>query len=191
MMKLGNLEIFGVIYKIINKINNKIYIGQTIQEGGFDVRYHGNLERNTHNKHLKTSIHKYGIENFEIIKIFDIAFSQEELDIREDMYISLYHSMSPKYGYNNRTGGRQGTVNLEGKRNMSKAQGGQKIICITINKIFDNAVEAGEYYNYEPSGIRNCCKGIRNSAGKHPITKEKLVWMYYEDYLKQHEKLIK
>ena len=34
-MKIGNLKIYGIIYKIQNKINNKVYIGQTIS--GFDV----------------------------------------------------------------------------------------------------------------------------------------------------------
>lgn len=29
-MKIGNIEVYGVIYKITNTINNKVYIGQTI-----------------------------------------------------------------------------------------------------------------------------------------------------------------
>jgi hypothetical protein len=182
-MKIGNLEIHGVIYKIINKINNKIYIGQTIQEGGFDVRYHGNLERNTHNKHLKMSIHKYGIENFEVIKVLDIAFSQEELDIREDLYIKIYNTTNPKYGYNNREGGRQGKVNIEGKNNMSKAQGGNRIICTTTNKIFDNAVEAGKYYKVSACRIRQCCKGNAIHAGVDE-NGQKLKWKYCIGYQK-------
>jgi hypothetical protein len=38
-MKLGNLKVYGIIYKIRNKINNKVYIGQTINKNGFDGRY--------------------------------------------------------------------------------------------------------------------------------------------------------
>lgn len=38
-MKIGNLNVYGVIYKITNKINDKVYIGQTID--GFKVRYDG------------------------------------------------------------------------------------------------------------------------------------------------------
>lgn len=38
-MKLGKLEVYGVIYKITNTINNKVYIGQTTQNKGFDRRY--------------------------------------------------------------------------------------------------------------------------------------------------------
>ena len=38
-MKIGNLEVYGVIYKVINNINGKIYIGQTSMEKGFNDRY--------------------------------------------------------------------------------------------------------------------------------------------------------
>ena len=74
-------EIYGIIYLIKNKINNKIYIGQTTQDGGFDRRYHTKDGiKDTHNEHLRNSINKYGIENFYINKEFDIAYSKEELD---------------------------------------------------------------------------------------------------------------
>ena len=37
-MKIGNLEIYGVIYKVINNINGKVYIGQTALKRGFNDR---------------------------------------------------------------------------------------------------------------------------------------------------------
>ena len=58
-MKLGNIEIYGIIYKIENKINGKVYIGQTSQKGGFDRRYKNNLLDYTSNEHLKYSLEKY------------------------------------------------------------------------------------------------------------------------------------
>ncbi|MGN1358669.1 MAG: GIY-YIG nuclease family protein [Bacilli bacterium] len=105
-MKIGNLEVYGVIYKIRNKINNKIYIGQTTQ--GFDKRYNGGIVYKTSSKHLKKSILKYGIENFEIDKIFDIAYSKKELDKLEDMYIKIYETTNNEFGYNNKFGGSYG-----------------------------------------------------------------------------------
>ena len=37
MVKIGNLEVHGIIYKIENLVNHKVYIGQTTQ--GFNKRY--------------------------------------------------------------------------------------------------------------------------------------------------------
>jgi hypothetical protein len=100
-MKIGNLEVYGVIYKITNIVNGKIYIGQTIR--GFDLRYKNNLEKHTNNKHLKSSIVKYGINNFKINTIFDIAFSEYELNIKEIIWIDYYDCRNN--GYNIAEGG--------------------------------------------------------------------------------------
>ena len=43
-MEIVNLEVYGVIYKIKNLINKKVYIGQTTQKGGFNSRYKYNGE---------------------------------------------------------------------------------------------------------------------------------------------------
>ena len=118
-----NLKVYGVIYKITNKVNGKVYIGQTVNS--FDKRYRNNLENNTHNEHLKRSIKKYGIENFDICKMFDIAFSKEELDIKEDCWISIYNSVNPKYGYNKQTGGSHGKPNFETRNKMSISKQGK------------------------------------------------------------------
>jgi group I intron endonuclease len=116
-------ERYGIIYLINNKINNKIYIGQTIND--FDRRYDNNLEKRTSNEHLKRSIHKYGIENFEIDKEFDIAYSKEGLDKLEDMYIKIYNTIDPKYGYNNKTGGANGKPTDETRKKLSKSLKGK------------------------------------------------------------------
>ena len=41
--------------------------------------------------------------------------------------------------------------------------------------------DASEKYNIDNSGLVKCCKGQYKSAGKHPVTGEKLVWKYIED----------
>lgn len=123
-MKKGNLEVYGIIYKIRNRVNNKHYIGQTIQ--GFERRYcyegHG-IERvyksnlkfknsgKNYNTYLLRSIEKYGFNAFEVIEIFDIAFSKEELDIKEDIWINYFDCI--KNGYNNQGGGSNGKPSQE------------------------------------------------------------------------------
>ena len=55
----------------------------------------------------------------------------------------------------------------------------KKVICITTNEKFNCIKIASEKYNANQSQITKCCKGTAKSAGKHPITNEKLVWEYY------------
>ena len=100
-MKIGNLEVYGVIYKITNKVNGKVYIGQTTQENGFRSRYpykgtgiervytyHKRLKEKgeRHNSHLLSAIEKYGKTSFEVVEIFDTASSFEELNKKELKY---------------------------------------------------------------------------------------------------------
>lgn len=119
------MKIYGIIYIIRNKVNNKLYIGQTTEKGGFDRRYRHDLFKNTHNEHLKSSIQKYGIENFEVDEEFDIAYSQEELDKLEYMYIEIYQCRNRKYGYNNRYGGHNGKHTEETKQKIGEANRGK------------------------------------------------------------------
>ena len=54
-----------------------------------------------------------------------------------------------------------------------------KVICLTTNKIFDSIKIAAKFYNIKSTAnICKCCKGKRKSAGKDPITGEKLRWAY-------------
>ena len=64
----------------------------------------------------------------------------------------------------------------------------KKVLCITSDKIFDSIKQASEFYNLTHSNIISCCQGKRKSAGKHPITKEKLKWMYYDEYIEEQNK---
>lgn len=80
------------IYKILNKINNKCYIGQSIH---IEQRWKEHL-RGKGNKPLLQDIQQYGIENFsfEIIELCE----QKELDEREKYWINYYNS--DETGYN-------------------------------------------------------------------------------------------
>ena len=97
------MEVYGYIYLVKNLVNGKMYFGITIND--FDTRYYGNILKNTHNEHLKSSIEKYGIENFEINEQFDVAYSEDDLWDLEDMYMCLYNTLDRRYGYNKRRSG--------------------------------------------------------------------------------------
>lgn len=74
-----------------------------------------------------------------------------------------------------------------GQRNISHAcfSNNIRVICITTGEIFNSISDAYRWIGYNPNGhtIQDNCKGKQKTAGKHPITKERLTWMFYDDYL--------
>ena len=114
---------YGIIYKITNIINGKVYIGQTIRT--FKERYEGSIE-NTKNRHLKSAIEKYGVDAFVVDEQLDTAETKEELDRKEQYYIQLYGSDQRDKGYNIMSGGSRGKQAEESKKLISEAQLGEK-----------------------------------------------------------------
>lgn len=147
-MMVGNIECYGIIYKITNKINGKCYIGQTIV--GFNKRYlcsgkgiqrvygyHKKYKKygKAYNDYLFKSIEKYGEDAFEVIEIFDIAFSKEELDIKEKTYIKLFNCNVKNKGYNFTDGGGNGRPNKELRKRLSEKAKGRKATDETKRKL--------------------------------------------------------
>lgn len=94
-----------IIYKITNKINGKIYIGQTIRT--LKERWKNHKEQAKSGKRCRAihhAIRKYGIENFTVEQI-DLAVSQEELNEKERYWIEFYDSTNRDKGYNLTDGG--------------------------------------------------------------------------------------
>lgn len=61
------------------------------------------------------------------------------------------------------------------------AKNKRRVICLNTGDVFDGIVDAIEFFNLcKGTKIDAACKGIRKTAGKHPITKESLRWAYYE-----------
>ena len=58
----------------------------------------------------------------------------------------------------------------------------KRVICITTGEVFDTIKDGALHYNIRgKASISSCCNGKLKSAGKHPITGEKLIWKYLED----------
>ena len=79
------------IYKITNKINNKCYIGQSVNLEN-RIRSHKSMlkHHNEDNDLLNKATQKYGYENFEI-EIIKYC-KENELDFYEKYYINFYNS---------------------------------------------------------------------------------------------------
>lgn len=88
------------IYKITNKINGKVYIGQTIRPIEQRFRRHINDSlNNVIDTHFSRAIRKYGEDKF-FIECIDNAESQEELTNKEQYWIRKYNSTNSDIGYN-------------------------------------------------------------------------------------------
>jgi len=121
-----NREVYGYIYKIKNKINNKKYFGQTVLKTG--IRWNGTLSNlkdcYKNNPHLINSALKYGVENFEA-KTIDSAKTKEKLDELEEYYIIKFDTINRKKGYNMRYGGSRGKLSEETKKKISESHKGK------------------------------------------------------------------
>jgi len=105
----------GYIYKIKNKIDNKIYIGQTTQD--LETRWKGHLRNSSNCRYLKSAFKKYGIKNFDF-QLVCITFDNQ-LDDMEIKYIEQYNCLVPN-GYNIRLGGNSGKHHEDTKRKIGE-----------------------------------------------------------------------
>lgn len=66
-----------------------------------------------------------------------------------------------------------------------KKYGRKKVICLNTLEIFEDSTRASIWCGLKTkNSIYMCCRGLKKSSGRHPVTSEKLCWMYYNDYLK-------
>ena len=185
---------YGFVYITTNHINNKKYIGQKKYDNrGIWKNYLGS------GVIIKQAIKKYGKENFSK-EIIAEAKTKKELDKLERFYIKKYNAVKSNDYYNVAKGGDGGdtTIGMSderkaenrinrrnaslGKINKGKANGvAKQVICLNTMKIYDTLREAADEYNITPEGISAACKNIiSHTAGKDPITGEKMQWRFYE-----------
>lgn len=111
---------YGIIYCITNLVNGKRYIGQTTMPLMHRWRSHCGA---TGCKAMRSAIEKYGRDAFEVHQI-DAAYSAEELDQKECLYIESFGTMEHGKGYNLKTGGGSGRPSELSKQRMSDAKRG-------------------------------------------------------------------
>lgn len=137
---------FGVIYIITNKINNKVYIGQTIQP--LNKRWEGHCRKafnpNEANMAIKKAIFKYGKENF-IIKELEKC-TLDKIDEREIYYINLYNSYNT--GYNSTLGGKKGSKGL-------KLDKEQQELCIELYNIGFSLRDIAKEVNVDKTTVKH------------------------------------
>ncbi|AXF52519.1 MAG: hypothetical protein [Caudoviricetes sp.] len=163
------------IYKITNLINNKIYIGQSInpkkrlKQHGINFGSKGGLSHSEESL-INKAIRKYGLENFG----FEILEEQiENYNEREIYWIKYYDSNNREKGYNITVGGENPPIR-KGEDN-SNAQHTQKEIN-EIKKLLKESnlsiVEISKKYNYKSCAVIssiNQGKSWRNENEQYPL----------------------
>jgi group I intron endonuclease len=108
-----------LIYIIRNKINDKVYVGQTWTTT--DKRWKSGYSKQPH---MNNAIKLYGKDNFYYEEIMSCQ-TQEDADHFEKYFIQYYQSNDRELGYNLRIGGSNGRHSIESRDRMSKAKKGK------------------------------------------------------------------
>ena len=165
------------IYKITNKINGKVYIGQAINIHYRFTRHKNDafdLNNRQYHSALYQAIRKYGIENF----IFEVIeeCAPDKLDEKEIHYIAQYESFGPK-GYNLTPGGRSAIViNIP-----------NDIVSLIINRLKtteDTYENIAKDYNLKPSTVHHINNGkcAYRETESYPIRERLGVLARYNNY---------
>lgn len=136
------MSIYGVVYKITNKFNEKVYIGQTNNfkrrkwehNNMFNKGYHENI-------FLQGDLIKYGKEAFSI-EIIKECFSRQELIDEETRYINKYGDINSENTYNMQdkttANDLMRTLNSNGQKGKRLSEEHKKHISITEKNYYAN-----------------------------------------------------
>lgn len=171
------------IYKLVNTLNDKCYIGCTMNLKNRIRKHFYELKNNTHhNQYLQRSFNKDGKNVFEVevIKVFKLIGREDLIEIEKE-YIKSHGCL--ENGYN---------LMLDGRSHFSKMNKSKKHIksnrkkqCISVmafdrftgklSYTFDCVSDAARFFNDQSTNISKCCKGRANYIKGH-------VFIYAKDY---------
>ena len=149
------------IYKITNTINNKIYIGRSI-DVELRMKDHFSNRKRTHGD-LDRDIQQYGRDAFqcEIIQECD----ESQLNDLEDYFILYYKSNDPKLGYNLK----RGTPKTYAQK--------RKVIDLDSKVIYNSTADCAKELNISQGDIVRVCNHLHGSVKGYRFS-------YYDDYQK-------
>lgn len=163
------------IYCFTNKINDKKYIGSTINEPNIRYKqhlYHVNNITTKSDYPLYAAIRKYGIENFSFKVIDSGDWTEKELRVIEKNYIIKYKTVSP-FGYNQTDNTEHPINSIESYKKMSETKREQaKAVAIfdlqgNLLNIYRSIVDCAEATGFNEKKIAACCRGERKTSDNH------------------------
>lgn len=166
--------VYGVIYKISNSINSKIYIGQTKSNPpSFRWNRHKYSAKKGCNVPIHNAMRLYGIENFKF-EILCCCDTLQELNCKEIELISIHNTLCPT-GYNIMKGGDNYEKTEEHKRKIGDAIRGKKRSQETIELLsrIRRGVKRGSHSEEHKRKISNAHIGKKKPMS--PEHKEKII----------------
>lgn len=168
----------GFIYKIENKINGKVYIGQTVQSDPLR-RWHGHLSglrRNLHdNAFLQNAWNKYGEDNFSFVVVAEC--DGDDIDQIEVHMIAQYRERKACYNLEG-GGGNHKTLHETTRKKIGEAtklywQNGayenghgllKPVICIDTGTVYASSAQAARELDLPYCNISQVCLGKNKSV---------------------------
>ena len=165
------------IYKITNKINGKVYIGQS---KNITTRWeaHKNHARGSLKQSFITNaMRKYGVENFvkEVLEKCKI----EDLDERERYWIKYYDSTNREKGYNQSEGGAHlmfgKVLTTEKVKEIKKLLADSEFTMLQIGEMYGVSEDAISLINNGKRWIEDIDYPIRKKKARGKMGSKKLV----------------
>lgn len=189
------------IYKIVNKINGKIYVGQTTETIEQRFKRHMGYQKNQSDTKFYRAVRKHGVDNF-YIEIIEEVDDVELLNTREEYWIRKLDTVNN--GYNSYYGGfSSGGDTLSNHPNLEAIKdkirqhhkGGNnpnavKIVCVDMEDdnivCYDSMKDCQNTMNIPRHDIisRRCRKEIKS------LYKDRYMFYYLDDYNKQSQETI-
>lgn len=188
---------YSGIYVIINLVNNKFYVGSSVDLWKRALKHFSNLRKGKHdNQHLQNSYNKYGKKYFIAVEIEKVD-NKDNLTKREQYWMDELDVCNKEIGYNilpkaNSTLGHKHSE--ETKKRMSKAKSNpsqeirdkirqskfKKVVQLTTNgefiKEWKSISHAGNELKFIQGHISSCCCHTRQ-------THKGFMWVFYDEYI--------
>lgn len=155
------------IYKITNDVNDKMYIGQTVNSIEERFKRHINSAINNQlDTHFARAIRKIGAEHFKV-ELIDTAISQEELTEKEYYWIHYYDATNK--GYNET----ENKLKCGGNTYASKTEEEMKIIGEKIRQT--------KLGGKNPNAVAVKCRNIKTNEEFHFESLSKMQEFFNEE----------
>lgn len=160
-----------IVYKITNKVNGKVYIGQTTKT--VEARWKSHCKPSRRINLLTAATIKYGRNNFSI-ETLGTYTSYADLNTAEEYFISWHNSLSPQ-GYNLMPGGNNCARTEETRSKLSRASKGRRSrLGAKLSDETKAKISAANKLAWSGPGIRQKAREGRLGKSMSPEARAKL-----------------